>query len=237
MYHPTDASSAAPDGLVAELRAALVTLRFWITVALQSIPVVGVIWLGWSAAQIFVYFLAQACLTIALHAAAEATFGAKAPRGGGKLGQFAGVFVVYFAGIAALILALITKVKVPIFENLLSSDELGQRSFLIGLGTLTLVLVARGLRYVQALPYRTPTQVSADEERNALIVVRVVLLILGGFLFEFFRMIDAKAGNVALVVAIALLVIFTDGLPHAVGSALGMRRKPAERALRSTPER
>ena len=41
MHDSSDAPHAATEGILAELRAALKTPRFWVAVALQGIPVVG----------------------------------------------------------------------------------------------------------------------------------------------------------------------------------------------------
>lgn len=225
-----ESRSAETPGLAAELRAACVTPRFWGTVALQIIPVVGVIRFGWSAGQIGMYFVLQSWLMLSIYFAADMTFNAKyldgkAPlRGAAAVLRFCRVLLVSSLICAAAIVWLGMYFEFSLFDAFFSGGEYRQGSFLIGLGALVVGCVAEGVRYVLSLPRRTPQQIAADDARVGTLAGRVIVLFFLGVFLGIFQVFGDGWGNAALVLAIAGLQIYFDGMPQTAAASLQRRQ-------------
>jgi hypothetical protein len=216
--------------LVPELRRAAATSHFWGTAARSGIPVAGVFAWDWPAAVVVIYFLAEIWLFLALRMsfeiAVDPKFLGRAQAGTREIvSQALKIFLVA----APVFAALIGLVALPLLAIMFARDGgwrevigivLGSREGLIGMGTMAAFLFADALRFARRYPRRDAEQEAIDEYRAAAMVMRIGCLLVIGLVAIF---VPYGSAGRALVVAIALVTIWIEGVPRHAAKTFGYR--------------
>ncbi len=166
MPTPADAPAEFRAAFVTELREASRTSQFWIAVARQSIPVIGVAFFAWPALQIGVYFVLQSWLMLSLYCATDMTFDpeyrqGKPPR---DVAEAAGALLKNFFGAIVAVGILLGLFGGFMLFNFFAGEAWDaffssgwhERSFLFGLLALAVSCLFETVRFVRSLPRRTP---------------------------------------------------------------------------------
>jgi hypothetical protein len=235
---PADAWAEFRAAFVTELRQASRTSQFWIAVARQSIPVIGVAFFAWPALQIGIYFVLQSWLMLSLYCATDMTFDpeyrkGKLPRDmaeavGALLKNFFGAIVA-----VGILLGLFGGFMLFIFFEGDSWDAFfrsgwHERSFLYGLLGLGASCLVETVRFARSLPQRTPAQIEADDLRIASTFYRVILmfvacLFVGAAPF-------AGLGDLIFVLATSLIVLYFEALPRSAAAFVASMKKTPRKA-------
>jgi hypothetical protein len=216
--------------LVPELRAAAATPRFWGTVARSGIPVAGVFAWDWPAAVVVIYFLAEIWLFLALRMsfeiAVDPKFLGRAQAGTREIVSQALKILLVAAPVTA---ALIGLFAFPLLAIMFARDGgwreligvvLGSREGLIGMATMAAFLFADALQFARRYPRRDAEQEAIDEYRAAAMVMRIACLLVIGLVAIF---VPYGSAGRALVVAIALVSIWIEGMPRHAAKTFGYR--------------
>lgn len=229
------AADAAPDRefpsvLRAELGVASRTGAFWIVVARQAIPVLGVALFDWPAFEIAVYFVVQSWLMLSLYAATDLTFNPKYSGTKGRnpessvwllLKQFlaAGLLIGFLVGMFGGFLLLQAFPRED--ANAFLQGGWHEQSFLIGLLALASGCLAEAVRFAQCIPQRTPDETAADDARIAGTFYRVVLLFIVSGLIGVTA--QWRFAPVLFVIALGLLLTLFEALPRSAALLLGKK--------------
>ena len=232
MSTPMDAGQFASQ-VRAELREIGRTPAFLTTLARHVLPVIGVLFFGWPALQLAVYFVIESWLMLSLYATADLSFN---PKYGGRAPQSLREAVIeplpQFLAAAGLIGVLVGLFGGILIVGAFAQDEWteflqtgwDEPSFLLGLALLTASCLFEAIHFAQRIATRTPAQAQHDDLRIASLFYRVVLLFMasGGLgltaQFAFAPMLFA--------IALGIVLTFFEGLPYSAAALLGLRMKP-----------
>jgi len=207
---------------VAELSRVWRTPQFWVVIARQSIPVIGVAFFDWAALQIGAYFVLQSWLMLSLYCATDLTFDPKYQEGkpprnfGESLSAlikmlFGALFIVgIMIGLCAafILLKFFSRDAVHAFVT----DDWHENGFLFGLAAMATSCLFETVRFVRSLPSRSPAQIEADDMRIATTFYRVVLLFVACALIG--AVGGSSLGDLLFVLAIALIMAYFEALPR-----------------------
>ncbi len=221
-------STDAARDLLPELRIAARSSRFWSTVARSGVPLIGVFAYGWSAVVVVMYFVIEIWLFLSFRMsfeiAVDPKYRGRAASGTGEiLSQGLTVFLVAAPVSAILIGVFILPVLAIVFARDGGWKELvdillGSRDVLIGIATLSGFLFADALRFALRYPTRTQEQEAIDEYRGAAMVMRIgCLMVIGSFAI----FIPYGGAGRVLVVAIAIVTIWIEGMPRHAARTFG----------------
>jgi hypothetical protein len=215
--------------LIAELHEVWRTPPFLASAARNATSVVGVLFFGWPALNLALYFLLDSWLMLSLYAATDLTFN---PKYGGAAPRTAAEAVLkplpQFLGAAALV-----GVLVGIFGGFVLTIPFGnedwqefldtgwhESSFLIGALVLTITCLSEAAHFTLRIPARTPVQIRSDDLRVASLFYRLVLLFMASVALGWLRGLPFTVPLFAL--AMALILVFFEALPRSAGALLGI---------------
>lgn len=232
---PPSPSSGPPrpgwKELRAELAAALPTGRFWSIVLRSSVPVVGVFLLGWPAFQAALFFLLESWLFLSFRCAVEITID---PRYAGAAGVPTGTLAILrgvlisvpFSAVAMGVLVgmfgwpVVTTVFSPADWQELLDVRWRAPSFLGGLAALVVTNAFEAVGHARRFSTRTAAEAERDDLRTAAMFYRIVGLMattIGLGVVQSFG-----SGPQLIVVGMALVTVYVEGLSHHAAHALGM---------------
>ncbi|HEY2394605.1 MAG TPA: hypothetical protein VGH81_01320 [Rudaea sp.] len=226
--------SNAPDGarpsraaLIAELRQVWRTPPFFFSALRNATSVVGVLFLGWSALELALYFVIQSWLMLSLYAATDLTFN---PKYGGhpprSLREALATPVQNLVGALVVVGFLIGLFGWFLLSGMFGADDWQaflqggwqQPSFLYGLLILLASCLSEAAVFAQRLPTRSAAQVETDDLRIASLFYRLVLLLAASIF------LGATRGTAlaAPLFALALVQVYFEALPRSSAAFLGM---------------
>lgn len=216
-----------------ELRHAVHTTQFWLSLLRNSVPLFGVFLWHWDVLQMAVYFLLQCWLMGSLYCAIDMTFNPE--KGTPPKDTLDGMqSMLQKLPVAGLVFAvLVGMFGAFMLIGFFRKDELGeflstgwqQWSFLKGVLALATGCIAEAVRFLLSLPKRTPADIEADNYRFAATVHTVaVLAVFSAFLGAISRFLFGAA---AVVVPMVLVATLFDATPRSAAVMMGTRKPEA----------
>ena len=205
-----------------QLFAALRTRRFWMAVARNAVPVVGVLWFDWSAVSIAAFFLLESWLFLSSRATVEITFDPEFAHGqlpktaGEALVKTTWMFLLTSIACAILVLGFGGVVALMAFTepeiNQFFTNGWRQTSFLVGVFGLVADILLDSIALKRRLLDRTPAERQADDLRTRLMFYRVAALMLACMVIAVASTIGI--GGPVLVLLLSIILIYVEVFPR-----------------------